>query len=536
MPPRPHAALGTVIAGLLSLGVASALTKTVDHGPDHPDRWDPRVDALTTFIEDARGLDFKHPVHVDFLSPAAYTKEATEDERSLGEDDRAELDRYAGVLRALGVASGDLDLFAVYNQVSDGGTLAFYDPVEQRVRVRGTVMTLGLQVTLVHELTHALQDQHFDLERLYADELDSSAAAAFRGLIEGDAVRIEDDYVREALSASEQAAYDEEYAAELEQSEASTGDVPDFVSASFGVPYLLGQPLAVMLANRGGNEAVNDAFRSPPHTEEHLFDPASFLADEGADEVDLDLDDDVEVFDEGPFGSPSWYLLLAERIDPKVAFEATLGWGGDAYVSFERDGRVCVQAVFVGDTQEDQKEMREALAQWARAMPGGRATVIEVDEHPGLEACDAGTEVDMALSGRTERALFLPSLWGYLVADAASRLDPAGSRCYADRVLMAVSYEQITDPEGTAFQGDAFQETLLQAFVACTQTSDSSAALALSEKDLLGDGGHVGARPGEDVSDGEAAAREVAVAGEVVDVPLVGDERAVEPDRMVEAG
>jgi hypothetical protein len=475
MAPSPHAALGTVIAGLLSLGVASALTKTVDDGPDHPDQWDPRVAALATFIEDARGLDFDHPVHVDFLSPAAYTEEATEDEAGLGEDDRADLDHYAGVLRALGVASGELDLFAVYNQVSDGGTLAFYDPVEQRVMVRGAAMTVGLQVTLVHELTHALQDQHFDLERLYSDELDSSAAAAFRGLIEGDAVRIEEGYVREALSATEQAEYDEEYAAELEQSEAATGDVPAFVSASFGVPYLLGQPLAVMLANRGGNDAVDDAFRSPPDTEEHLFDPASFLADEGADDVELDLDDDLEVFDEGPFGSPSWYLLLAERIDPKVAFEATLGWGGDAYATFERDGRVCVQAAFVGDTLADEQGMREALAQWARAMPGDQATTLEVDDHPGLEACDAGTDVDMELTGRAERALFLPSLWGYLVADAASRLDAGGSRCYAGRVLNAVSYEQITDPEGAAFQGDDFQETLLQAFVACTQASDSSA-------------------------------------------------------------
>jgi hypothetical protein len=471
----PHAALGTVIAGLLSIGIASALTKTVDEGPDHPDSWDPRVEALATFIEDARGLDFDHPVHVDFLSPAAYTEETTNDEDTLDEEDRAELDRYAGELRALGLATGDLDLFAVYNQVSDGGTLAFYDPVEERVKVRGTTITVGLQVTLVHELTHALQDQHFDLERLYANELDSSAAAAFRGLVEGDAVRIEDDYVREVLSAEDQAAYDEEYATELEQSQASTGDVPAFVNASFGVPYLLGQPLAVLLTNRGGNDAVDDAFRNPPDTEEHLFDPASFLADEGSDDVELDLDDDLEVFDDGPFGSPTWYLLLAERIDPKVAFEATLGWGGDAYAAYERDGQVCVRAVFVGDTPEDEDEMRTALAEWIKAMPGGQATTLEIDDHPGLDACDSGVDVDMALTGRAERALFLPSLWGYLVADASSQLDPGGARCYARRVLDEVTYDEITDPEGTAFQGDAFQKILLRAFHTCSQASDSSA-------------------------------------------------------------
>src|SRR3546814_4429474 len=56
-----------------------------------------------------------------------------------------------------------------------------------------------------------------------------------------------------------------------------------------------------------------------------------------------------------------------------------------------------------------------------------------------------------------------------------------------------------------------------------------------SEQDLLGDRGHVRAGLGEDVADGEAAAGEVAVTGEVVHVPLVGHRGAVEPDGVVEA-
>jgi hypothetical protein len=471
----PIAALGTVIAGVLAVGVVAAAARLTDQSADHPSSWDPRVADLVTFLERARGLDFEHPVYVDFLTPAEYTKEATADEGGLAEEDRDELDRYAGELRALGVASGALDLFAAYNQVSDGGTLAFYDPVEQRVKVRGTTVTVGLEVTLVHELTHALQDQHFDLERLYADEMDQAEAAAFRGLIEGDAVRVEDDYIREELSPEEQTAYDEEYAAELDESEAAMSEVPAFINASFGAPYLLGQPLAVMLANRGGNDAVDDAFEHPPSTEEHLFDPASFLAKERSEDVDLELDDDLDVFDDGSFGSPSWYLMLAERIDPKVAFDAALGWGGDAYAAFERDDRTCVRAVFAGDTADDDAAMRAALRQWMEAMPGGEAATVEIGGHPGLESCDPGAEVDMALTGRAEHALFVPSLWGYLEADAARRLEAEGARCYAGRVLGRLTYAQITDPEGTAFQGDEFQRTLIQAFDACTQASSSSA-------------------------------------------------------------
>ncbi len=480
MTDRTPVALGFAIAGVFVVGLAAAVVKTVDEGPDHPDRWDPRVADLVTHIERARDLDFDHPVYVDFLTPAEYTEEVTADEGGLDDDDRAELDRYAGMLRALGVATGEIDLFTAYNQVSDGGTLAYYDPIDQRVRVRGTTVTVGLEVTLVHELTHALQDQHFDLERLYEDELPPGAAEAFRGLVEGDAVRIEDTYIAEVLTPAQRDEYDTEYAAALESSKAATGDVPAFVNAGFGVPYLLGQPLAVMLANRGGNDAVDRAFDDPPDTEEHLFDPASYLDEEGSEEVDLDLDDTFDVFDDGAFGSPSWYLLLAERIDPKVAFEAALGWDGDAYAAYERQGRTCVRAAFTGDRTADEEAMTAALAEWSAAMPGGQARALTIDGHPGLEACDPGPAVDLMLTGRAERALFVPSLWGYLVADAATRLDAGGARCYARGVLSHLSFEQITDPEGTAFQGEDFQRSMIEAFEGCTQASESSALQSLS--------------------------------------------------------
>ncbi len=341
--PRWPAALGVVIVGLIVLGAVGVVSKTLDDGPSHPDAWDPRVTDLAAFVEDERGLTFDHPVYVDFLTAAEYSEQTTDDGGPGEGAQRAELDRYAGQLRALGVASGELDLFEVLNQVSDGGTLAFYDPTDERVRVRGTTMTVGLEVTIVHELTHALQDQHFDLERLYQGNLDSSASTAFRGLVEGDALRVEDVYTTDVLSDAEKDAYDEEYAEELADSEEATADVPPFVSATFGAPYALGQPFTLMLTNRDGNDGVDDAFESPPNTEEHLFDPPSFLADEGAEDLDLGFDDDTELFDTGPFGATTWYLVLAEHIDPKVAFEATLGWNGDAFANV-RAGRRHVRA------------------------------------------------------------------------------------------------------------------------------------------------------------------------------------------------
>ena len=150
-------------------GVAVSVRAARNDGPAHPSRWDPRVADLVSFVEQARGLRFDHPVQVDFLTAAAYTKASTTDVGSLGAGDKAQLRGTWGSSAGVGVVSGKLDLAAALNQETDSGTLAFYSPKDKRVRVRGTTMSVGLRVTLVHELTHALQDQHFNLTRLVDD-------------------------------------------------------------------------------------------------------------------------------------------------------------------------------------------------------------------------------------------------------------------------------------------------------------------------------------------------------------------------------
>jgi hypothetical protein len=431
--------LGAVIVVLLVAAGVGAVAKAGDD--DHPAHWDPRVADLAAFVERDRGLGYDHPVEVDFLSAADYRKLVTTDADELGDDDLKGLDEQASVLRALGVASGRLDLAAALNAESDSGTLAFYDPSDKRVHVRGTKITVGLKVTLVHELTHALQDQHFDLGHLLDDADDDGQATARRALAEGDAVRVEDDYVDSELSDAEQQAYDEEHQGEVDTSEVGTADVPDFLQASFEAPYALGSPFVTMLVDKGGNKEVDRAFRKPPSTEEHLFDPVSYLAGDGsrAPKLGVKVDDDQR----GVLGPPSWYLVLGQRIDSEQALDAALGWDGDAYGQFRRDGRTCIRAVFRGDTSRDEDEMRTALDAWAPTVPGGLAHRVDVDGHPGLEACDPGTALDLGVAPISSQLLALPATLGYLEAYASQVLGPAEARCYATTVLHGIGYERL---------------------------------------------------------------------------------------------
>ena len=97
------------------------------------------------------------------------------------------------MFRALGLVEGDVDLFDKSNELQGKGIIGYYSYEDERLRVRGTELTPAVESTIVHELTHALQDQNFDLGKRFeeldkADDANSSAASdGFDALVEGDA-------------------------------------------------------------------------------------------------------------------------------------------------------------------------------------------------------------------------------------------------------------------------------------------------------------------------------------------------------------
>jgi hypothetical protein len=211
------------LAGLVVLGVAAGAFAWAQRDRGYPEEWDSRVVELVEFVELERGLDFDHPVEVNFLTPEEYGNATRISEGELTDADRQALDEQASMLRALGMANGDLDLFEAGNDMADTGTLAFYDPGTEEIVVRGTEIDVTLEATLVHELTHALQDQHFDLDAATRDldpndSDDTARYHAYTALVEGDAMRIELGYV-DRLSSDELDEYTSTYEEGLAEAE-----------------------------------------------------------------------------------------------------------------------------------------------------------------------------------------------------------------------------------------------------------------------------------------------------------------------------
>lgn len=327
-------------------------TTTTTPAPLTQERIDAVVVELQQFVVKARGLQYKQPVRVTLLDDAAFRARLNEDE----ETDREELEKTTKTLRALKLLDEDVDLEAAIDSLLGDAVLGFYDPEKDDLVVRGTALTPNVRSTLVHELTHALQDQWFELDRDDLDDRDDEAGSAFEGLVEGDAVRIEQEYVR-TLSSKEAAAAEGGEAPDF-------SDVPRVLLQSVAFPYVYGPRFVEALVKAGGNARVDEAFRRPPETSEHIVHPATYLQGDGLAAVPEPAAEG-EVFDRGVVGEFGLLLILSPVLDGTDLQRAIVGWDGDRYVAWEAGGRLCFRASVRMESAKQASELRDGLRDWA---------------------------------------------------------------------------------------------------------------------------------------------------------------------------
>jgi len=365
------ALVGLVVIGALVLSLV--MVRRVSSGDDPADRGDgspatelepateeeleATVAEISDFVAEERGLDFLEPVHVELEGEGAFQDRLLED----FDEDADQLRHTEVFLEGLGLVEPGVDLVESMRSLLGVGVVGFYDPETDELVVRGAALTPYVRTTIAHELVHALDDQHLDLDRQEYDEADDEIGFGFSAVVEGNARRIENAY-HDSLSQEEQ---DDATAEELALgSDADLGDIPFVLVDLISAPYALGEPLVADLAERGGEDAVNAAFADPPRTSEQVLDPDRYAAREPAVEVPHPQVPG-EVVDEGMLGELLVLLVLADDLDEDVAATAATGWGGDWGVAWRDGERSCVTATLVGDDTAETTELQVAFETWA---------------------------------------------------------------------------------------------------------------------------------------------------------------------------
>jgi hypothetical protein len=240
-------------------------------------------------------------------------------------------------------------------------TPAFYRPSngEMLLIEQADTMTALAQLGYVRQLLYLIQDQNFDFDTLFDDELTLDAVLALAALREGEATVVQENFLTARYLPLETAVIPETYVLDT----AVLADVPTAIANRLLFPYEFGDDFARSLYDAGSYPALDAAWANPPQSTEQILHPETYAAEEGPSLVTLPdlqpvLGDAWMLAEENVLGE---YLLgqyLLQQLNETQVETAVTGWGGDRFVIYtnEADGSILMALQTVWDTASDSTE------------------------------------------------------------------------------------------------------------------------------------------------------------------------------------
>jgi hypothetical protein len=246
---------------------------------------DEQIDGVERAVERLRELRSKKRVPITLLSPEDVAERLEGDQ--LEGLSSGEIDRDTRILEILGVVPEGTNLEELAGKLS-GQIVGYYDTDARELFVNAgsagskdeTLPPVG-EVTLAHELEHAIADQSFGLPlRVNAPPSKADAALAGRALVEGDATLLTRHYATSVLSSEQIGDLQSDPATTKARRDAE--EIPPAVRSLFEFPYTHGLSFVCDLFGEGGWDAIDRAYERPPSTTAQVMFPARYRAREGA--------------------------------------------------------------------------------------------------------------------------------------------------------------------------------------------------------------------------------------------------------------
>lgn len=214
----------------------------------------------------------------------------------------------------------------------------FYDPDEQTLYIAAWLPSAAQPVTMAHEITHALQDQHFHIGR-YTHHVrgNGDAQTAAMAVIEGDATASMLDFM---LAPMGRRARDMPDVTAMVASQLQGADqmrlreAPRALRESLLFPYLAGLGMCVRALRAGeGYSQVDALLATPPQSTEQVLHEAKLAAREAPvavpPRVPPALAGEYEVAYHDVMGELGSRLFFYSAMPDARAHPAAQGWGGD---------------------------------------------------------------------------------------------------------------------------------------------------------------------------------------------------------------
>jgi len=268
-------------------------------------------------------------------------------------------------LKRLGLVPANFSLRPLIVRLLTEQVAGYYDPKEQQFHLADWIDVDGQKPIMAHELTHALQDQHFNLRRFENwPKGGSDAELATHALIEGDATLAMTLYV--SSNPARALTFLKSFLA-AETSSQELDKAPRAMRETLLFPYQEGLTWTRALYQNGGWSAVSRAFKTLPQSSEQILHPPKYFIHEAPVKVSLPdlhpalgpgwrrIETDVN-------GEWSFYLILDEFLKSvSTSKQAAAGWGGDRYATYESaNGQSAYVSLSAWDTVKDAREFFDA--------------------------------------------------------------------------------------------------------------------------------------------------------------------------------
>ena len=298
-----------------------------------------------------RGLKFKTPVDYNVLTRQQI--KATISGKLAEVFSEQEFADMTAALAVLGLLPEGFPLRQKYIDLLGEQVAAFYDQHQHKLFMYEDASLENAQnrVVLAHELTHALQDQHFGLKRLPLEiKTNDDMAAAASALVEGEATLVMSEYMMKNLSLK---ALKDNAIASVTQNMSELSNAPRYLREMLVFPYLRGQEFCSSLSGGGGYAAVSAAYARPPSSTAQILHPEKFFREPREEPIAIEWLDvtvnGVKPTADNTLGEMGVRIQIAQFTDDRTGEDAAAGWRGDRYVCYDGGRGFAWKTVWAGE-------------------------------------------------------------------------------------------------------------------------------------------------------------------------------------------
>jgi hypothetical protein len=298
------------------------------------------------------------------------------------------LDKVASAYRAFGLIPDTMDLRELLVELLLEQAIGYYDPVRDILFVRDEAPDEMLEAVLVHELVHAVQDQHVDLDSLLNAVSRNDARTAIQAAVEGHAtVAMMAWQFSQMTGSSVSGEQLPEIGPEMAAVLADPSQFPQLAAA----PAVVREPM--LFVYLGGARLVQRLWRAQegrplpfgdwlPESTEQLLHTERFLERRDSP-TPLQLAEPgggwrVEYADD--LGQLEIQVYFREHLgSTSLADRAAAGWDGDAYALLAKDGERVLVWYTAWDSSADAGEFVDAYRTAFAARFGGEAAAADLN-------------------------------------------------------------------------------------------------------------------------------------------------------------